>query len=312
MREISKRILGMISSVDIKTQKSYRIQRRLKNITSRQIRRPNQRIINDHVPTDDYEIPILIFFPKQQVQRPKVLLFFHGGGWVTGSLDSYEKICAHMSDMTQSVVISTEYRLAPEHRFPTALNDCVAVCRYFWNESTSLGYQTEDLILIGDSAGGNLAAAVSLYLRDNNFPVVKRQILLYPVLDSNHGPSSPYTSVHESGTDYILTNKRINDYITMYIRNDDDLTNQYLAPLQATSFKNQPTTLIITAEFDPLRDEGIAYGKVLYEAGNDVEVHCIGDALHGYLETPLLAHKQIEETYTYIQEFLLRTSKELN
>lgn len=311
MKIISKHILGMISSVDIKTKKSYQIQRRLKNMGLYPIYLPHKKFIDDHIVSDDgYDIPIRIFSPKKEVENPPIFLFFHGGGWVTGSIDSYTKICMHMSEITNSIVVSTEYRLAPEHQFPAALNDCVTVAKYFVKEISWLGLPIENLVLIGDSAGGNLAAAVSLYLRDHDLPMISRQILLYPLLDTNHGPLSPYTSVHENGTDYILTNKRIDDYLSMYIRTPDDLTNQYIAPMQAKTLKNQPTTLILTAEFDPLRDEGAVYGAALREAGNDVEVHCIEDAIHGYLETPIIAHTQIEKTYEYIQAFILRTTQE--
>lgn len=311
MKNISKRILGMISSVDIKTKKSYHIQRRLKSIASYPLYRPHKSFIDDHVTSDGYDIPIRIFFPKEEIKQSAIFLFFHGGGWVTGSIDSYTKICMHMSEITNSIVVSTEYRLAPEHQFPTALNDCVAVCQYLLEQSSLLGYHLKDLVLIGDSAGGNLAAAVSLYLRDHSLPIIPRQILLYPLLDTDHGALSPYTSVHENGTDYILTNKRINDYISMYIRNKDDLTNQYLAPMQAKTLINQPKTLILTAEFDPLRDEGFAYATALEKAGNFVEVYCIKDALHGFLETSLIAHNQIEKTYEYIQAFLSKTKQEV-
>lgn len=157
--------------------------------------------------------------------------------------------------------------------------------------------------LIGDSAGGNLAAAVSLLARDRGEFAVPRQILFYPATYYDHSERSPFPSVQQNGSDYLLTAHRLCDYMALYKRDDRDLTSPYFAPLLAKDFSCQPKTLIITAEYDPLRDEGEAYGRRLQEAGNQVEIYRMKDALHGFLGLgPHYVH--VRRAYQLINRFL--------
>ena len=163
---------------------------------------------------------------------------------------------------------------------------------------------TEDRItLIGDSAGGNLAAAVSLMARDRGEFLPQRQILIYPATNNDHSETSQFQSVHDNGTDYILTSKRICDYMDLYSETPEDRQNPYFAPLLAPSLVNQPKTLIITAELDPLRDEGEAYGRRIREDGGTAEIYRIQDALHGFFA--LSPHfSQVKTAYQLINNFL--------
>jgi acetyl esterase/lipase len=258
----------------------------------------------DHkVSVGDHDIPVRIFFPTQENAVHKILIFYHGGGWVIGNIDSYTAVCSNMAKQTGHIVVSVDYRLAPEHKFPTAPEDCYAVTKELFSDATLFDVKQEDITLIGDSAGGNLAAVVSLMARDRGEFFPSRQILLYPSTGSDHSETSPYTSVFENGTDYLLTTKRINDFMELYISSSEDLKNPYLAPILSKDLSKQPKTLIITAQYDPLRDEGELYGKKLYEYGNEVEVFRMKDALHGFISLPRhFIH--VKRSYELINRFL--------
>ena len=303
--------LSLLSYPDLDVEKTYLVQRKLQKLIARRAKKPWLYQIWEHtVSSSENQIPMRIFSPKQRRRSSvggsiggSVLLFFHGGGWVTGSIDSYDGICGDMAAQTGCVVASVDYRLAPEHRFPAAAEDCYAAAREVFLHSELLGCRPEDVVLFGDSAGGNLAAAVSLMARDRGEFLPRRQILIYPAVGSDHSESSPFPSVRENGTGYLLTAKRVRDFFSLYRAGEADLDNPYFAPLAAKSFANQPDTLVITAEFCPLRDEGEAYGERLREAGNYAEVHRIPDALHGYFSLPL-RFKQVKNTYSIINSFL--------
>ena len=200
-------------------------------------------------------------------------------------------------------MISVDYRLAPENPFPTGLLDCYEVTKTVIADAEKFGLCRENITLIGDSAGGNLTAAVSLMLRDNNQYVPEKQILIYPATYNDHSPDSPFPSIVENGSDYVLTSQRVQDFLSLYISSTADLTNPYFAPLIATDLSNQPETLIVTAQYCPLRDEGEAYGNRLSLCGNLVHTHCIPDAIHGFMLLPP-ACLAVKSTYELIVNFL--------
>ncbi len=294
--------LRALSYPDLDLKKTYKLQRQLKTAAHPVIKQLYE--MWDHkVSIGDYEIPVRIFLPSEQFALKKMLIFFHGGGWVVGNIDTYTNICSNMAKQTGHIVISVDYRLAPEFKFPTAPEDCYAVTKEIYENAELFDVRREDITLIGDSAGGNLAAVVSLMARDRGAFLPARQILLYPSADSDHSETSPYPSVMENGTDFLLTSKRICDFIDLYISSDEDLKNPYLAPILSVDLSHQPETLIITAEFDPLRDEAEAYGKRLYEFGNQVEVYRMKDALHGFLSLPKhFVH--VRRSYELMNRFL--------
>lgn len=295
--------LSLLSYPDLDVEKTYLVQRRLQKLTARRARKPWLYRIWEHaVPSGGHDVPMRIFTPKQQ-KRDCVLLFFHGGGWVLGSIDSYDGICGDMAAQTGCVVASVDYRLAPEHRFPAAVEDCYAAAREVFLHSGLLGVPPEQVVLIGDSAGGNLAAAVSLMARDRGEFRPRRQVLIYPAVGNDHSEGSPFPSVRENGTGYLLTAKRVREFFALYRGCESDLENPYFAPLTAESFAGQPDTLIITAEFCPLRDEGEAYGERLRGAGNYVESYRMPDALHGYFSLPVW-FKHVKQTYAILNPFL--------
>lgn len=260
----------------------------------------------------DYKVPVRLFFPDEKTKDayeennlnfPKLLLFFHGGGWVTDHVDNYERICARMSNYTGHLVAAVEYRLAPEHKFPAGLHDCYAAAEVIYRRHKEIGLNPDDITLMGDSAGGNLTAVVSLLARDRGDFFPKRQILIYPAVYNDYSENSPFPSVQENGSDYLLTAGKMQDYISLYAGREEDRQSPYFAPYLAEDLSNQPETLILTAEFDPLRDEGEAYGRRLMEAGNKVEIHRIKDALHGYFALGI-KHFYVQESLDYINAFL--------
>ena len=254
----------------------------------------------------DYEVPVRIYLPREKVTEDlPVFLFFHGGGWVTDCIDNYERICARLASATEHIVVSVEYRLAPEHPFPTGFMDCYAVAKAIYTNRFILNVNPQRITLIGDSAGGNLAAAVSLKARDDGIFKPQRQILIYPAVNNDYSDTSRFQSVKDFGSDYLLTAGKMCDYIDFYAAREEDKKNKYFAPLMETDYRNQPDTLILTAEFDPLRDEGEEYGKRLKEAGNYVEVHRIKDALHGYFALGI-RYFHVQESFELINQFLSR------
>ncbi|NLK26946.1 MAG: alpha/beta hydrolase, partial [Clostridiales bacterium] len=212
-----KMALKALSYPDLDVKKTYKIQRQMNNAAHPYLK-SLYKMWDHKIPSMDHDIPVRIFLPKgkEDCDMKGVLIFFHGGGFVIGNIDSYSNVCANMANQTEHIVVSVDYRLAPEYPFPSAPEDCYAVTREIFLDSTLFNIPTEKITLIGDSAGGNLAAVVSLMARDRKEFLPRKQILLYPSTWNDHSETSPFTSIHEFGTDYLLTAKRINDYLDLY------------------------------------------------------------------------------------------------
>lgn len=224
----------------------------------------------------DYSIPVRIY-PQKDTKN--VLIYIHGGGWATENINTYTRTCLNLSRACNSTVIAIDYSLSPESKFPKATEECFIVVQSVLKKVLSKDNQ---VILVGDSAGGNLCAVVSLMCRDRKALMPSKQILLYPTVYYDYTESSPFKSVHENATDYILTSKRMSEYISLYADTPKDFKNPYFSPLCAKDFSNQPDTLIITANFDPLRDEGEYYAKMLSNADNRVKLLRMKEAMHGF------------------------------
>lgn len=301
MNNFKRRILKILSIPHINLKKNYKVYRRILGFFNPPLAPPYKSL--DHkIIVNDREIPVRAFFPED-IRYSKILIFYHGGGWVTGNIDTYTNVCSKLANETNSLVISVDYLLAPENPFPAGVEDCYAVAKEIFSNPNILNRKKEDIILIGDSAGGNLAAVVSLMGRDRGTFIPNKQILIYPATNYDHSENSPYKSVVENGTDYIMTSKRIQDYLDLYAPKEEDRKNPYIAPILSTDLSNQPDTLIITAEFDPLRDEGEAYGEKLKKFGNYAEIYRIPNAIHGFFTSPLAAD-QVEKTYELINKFI--------
>lgn len=303
INQFMKKALKALSFPDVDIRKIYQLDRSVRYLKSPPVlRRMYKR--SDHVMITDEgrEILTRVYTPKECTGR-HTLLFFHGGGWVTENIDTYHSICWALARATQSRVVSVEYRLAPEHPFPQGLDDCYMATQEILLHPEHFSFDPGLVTLVGDSAGGNLAAAVSLRARDEGVFRVPRQVLIYPATASDHSERSPYRSVVENGRDYLLTASHVQAYIDLYKRTDEDLKNPYFAPLMADHYSDQPRTLVITAEFDPLRDEAEEYAKRLRAAGNRVMLCRMKDALHGFLGLgPRYVH--VRRTHQLINDFI--------
>ena len=220
------------------------------------------------VPTEDRtvpgpagEIPVRVYRPVTDSALP-VVVFFHGGGWVIGDLDSHDTVCHRLAAGVPAVVVSVAYRLAPEHRFPAAVEDCEAATRWVSDHAGALGGDPDRLAVAGDSAGGNLAAVVALRARDAGGPPLAFQLLVYPVTDATRSQPS-YT---ENGTGYLLEADTMRWFYDHYLGGADPARAD-VSPLFAPDLAGLPPALVVTAEFDPLRDEGEAYAERLRQAG---------------------------------------------
>lgn len=266
------------------------------------------------VPADDgYAIECRTFTPldldisldgvKVSEDWKGTVVFFHGGGWVTGQVDLYAESCRDLALALKRRVVSVDYRLAPENRFPTPLNDCYAVARAVIAGEVFDDVVPEHVVLMGDSAGGNLACAVALKARDTGDFSAPHQILLYPVLNNDYGPDAPFPSVHENGHDYILTAQDCQEYLMLYAEKPEDLENPYLAPLLEKDLSRLPDTLVISAELCPLRDEDEEFSKRLSDAGTASAAYRMQDVMHGYLLYPSAADA-VKTTFSICRSFL--------
>lgn len=281
--------------------KTYRLERAIEQASAMLSASPQA---SDYlVERDGREIRIRLYHPTRRKDM-RLLFFFHGGGWVHETIDTYNKVCQTLADESGWCVASVDYALAPEHPFPHGLEDCYAVVKRFHENPAWLNASSGEIFLVGDSAGGNLVAALSLLARDRGEFAVAKQILIYPATASDHTEQSPYPSVHENGEDYLLTRKRVQDYIELYAGGcSEHLTNPYFAPIYAKDKTNQPQTLLISAEYDPLRDEGEAYAVQLKHSGNTVLLFRMEDALHGYFSLST-RFSQVRQTHWLINDFL--------
>ena len=225
-------------------------------------------------------IPLRLYRPADvaPTARLPVLVFFHGGGWVIGDLDTHDVLCRQLTAESGASVISVDYRLAPEHKFPAAVDDAWAATRWVVAHAAELNVDADRLAVGGDSAGGNLAAVVALLARDGGGPPIRLQALLYPVTDTDTETSS-YRDLADG---FLLTRESMRWFFDHYLNKDADAADWRVAPLRAPSLAGVAPALIVTAGFDPLRDEGEAYAARLRQAGVRVDAIGFGGMIHGF------------------------------
>jgi acetyl esterase len=214
------------------------------------------------------------------------LVYAHGGGWVFGNLDSHDVLCAQLALEAGIVVLSVDYRLAPETRFPGAFDDVVAALKWVAANGATVGIDTSHLAIGGDSAGGNLAAAVALWARDHAGPRLRLQLLAYPVTDGVARADS-YRAFHDG---YGLNAATMEWFFDHYTPDKSVRGDWRISPLRAKSLANLPPALVVTAGYDPLRDEGRAYAWRLQKDGTVTDLVEFGGMLHGFLSSPMLLH----------------------
>ncbi len=208
-----------------------------------------------------------------------VLVYYHGGGWVIGDLDTHDVLCRQLANSSGCSVVAVDYRLAPEHRFPVAFDDSLAATYWIVREAKNLKVDPTRLAVGGDSAGGNLAAAVALAARDRGDLKIAYQLLIYPATDQRVG----FPSRTSNGQGYLLTADTMKYFHDHYINDPASDLDWRASPLLASDFKGLPPALVLTAGFDPLLDEGIAYAKALTDAGNRANYVCFQRQIHGFI-----------------------------
>lgn len=226
------------------------------------------------------DIPVRVYTPIEGDAPYPALVFYHGGGWVIGDLDSYDSICRHIANLAKCKVISVDYRLAPEHKFPAAVNDAYDTFEWVVQHANELDLDATRLAVGGDSAGGNLAAVTAIREIENGQHHISFQWLLYPTTGYKNGEAPSLT---ENAEGYFLTRELVEWFIKHYFEKEEDLLLPYASPIYFNDFKGLPPALIVTAQYDPLRDIGKAYAEALEEAGVSVCYKNYENLIHGFM-----------------------------
>jgi len=245
------------------------------------------RVQDRTIPGPGGDLPVRIYWPEADGPLP-ILVYFHGGGWVICSLDTHDGTCRQLANRAGCIVVSVDYRLAPEHRFPAAADDCYAATVWAAEHAEELGGDRARVAVGGDSAGGNLAAVVALMARDRGGPALVFQLLVYPVIDRD---LDRHPSMTENASGYLLERDDMDWFWGLYLGDDADAESPYAAPARATSLAGLPPALVLTAEYDPLRDEGEAYGRRLQAEGVAATVSRYDGLVHGFFGMSALVER---------------------
>ena len=244
---------------------------------------------------DDNAVPIRVYTPEGEGPFP-VLVWMHGGGFVLGDVESYDPVCRVLADELDCIVVSPEYRLAPEHEFPAGLRDCYAVVEWAASRTEILDGASDQLVVGGDSAGGNLAAAVALLACDRDGPDIDYQALVYPTTTFSYDFADEPTG----GENSCITEPDLEWSWDNYLENEIDGMSPYASPLQARDLSDLPPATVLTAEYDPLREEGIAYADRLADAGVAVEHTHYDEMVHSFFTN--FAEPRVEEAWDAVAE----------
>jgi acetyl esterase len=237
---------------------------------------PVHEITNLTISGPGGELPLRLYRPSAQRPLP-VLAYFFGGGWVLGSIDTADGVCRSLANATGALVAVPGYRLAPEHPFPAAIDDCYAAVRWVAGHAGEIGADPARLAVGGDSAGGNLAAAVALRARDGG-PALAGQLLVYPNTDQ----LADDESIRACDDPFLFNRRSVGWYRQHYLASPDDAANPLASPLRARTLASLPPALVITAQYDPLRDQGEAYARRLADDGVQVELSRYQGMAHGF------------------------------
>lgn len=239
---------------------------------------PVARVEDQQISGPEGPLRIRLYTPEGTGPFP-VLVYFHGGGWVLGNIEGSDTLCRALTNAANCVVVSVDYHLAPEYKFPVPAEDCYAATQWVASNTAAFNGDETRIAVGGDSAGGNLAAAVCQMARDRSGPNLVYQLLIYPI--TGYIPNTP--SYQENGEHYYLTRAGMVWFWNHYLGNEEGGKNPYAAPLQAQNLNGLPSTMVITAEYDPLRDEGELYANHLQEAGIPTTVIRYPGMIHGFV-----------------------------
>jgi acetyl esterase len=238
------------------------------------------RVEDFEIPVGDANIAARLYVPGSSEFTPALTVFFHGGGWVLGDLESHDGTCRALARASKNAILSIAYRLAPDARYPTPVEDCFAATLWASANGAQLGVDATRLGVAGDSAGGNLAAAVTIMARDRGGPALRHQLLIYPVTD--HDFTTPSYRANGGG-EYFLGTETMQWFWRQYLGGTAPSDAPLAAILRHNDLTSLPAATVITAEYDPLRDEGAAYAERLRAAGVTCEYHCAPGMIHGFL-----------------------------
>jgi acetyl esterase len=235
-------------------------------------------VVTRTIPGPAGPIPVRLYKPHETVPPRPLIVYYHGGGWVVGGLDTHDATCRHLADETNAAVLAIDYRLAPEHRFPAAVEDAVAAFEWAVREATSLDCDPSRIGVAGDSAGGTLAAVVAQLATRAGGPKPAVQLLIYPVTDL----STKHASYRLFSQGFFLTEAEMDWYRGHYLPDETAARDPRASPLLATDLSGLPPAVVLTAGFDVLRDEGEAYAGRLKDAGVPVELRRTAGQIHGF------------------------------
>jgi acetyl esterase len=262
---------------------------------------PVASVVNRVIPGPGGELPVRIYTPKGSGPFA-LMVFFHGSGFVICNLDTHDGACRNLCGGAGCVVVSVDYRLAPEHKFPAGPDDCYAATKWAAAHASELNADASRIVIAGDSAGGNLAAVTALMVRDMGGPGLRGQLLIYPVTDY-YQPGHP--SYVENAEGYGLTAAGMRWFWGHYLNHEAEADNPYVSPLRAANLSGLPPALIITAEYDVLRDEGERYGQRLAQAGVPTRVTRYEGMHHGFFQMYGIVDKAgqaLEEVCAWLKE----------
>ncbi|MBN4055415.1 alpha/beta hydrolase, partial [bacterium AH-315-K03] len=237
------------------------------------------QVVEMEIPAGEHDIPIRLYRPNEGLALP-ALVFFHGGGWALGDLASHDDVCRRIANKAQCIVLSVDYRLAPEYKYPAGFDDAYRAFCWVTENTLKLGIERDRIAIGGDSAGGNLAVAVALKARDYEGPDICFQMLWYPVMNIATLDTPSYQQFDQG---FGLKAKDMQWFKSLYLNVSDEATEEYVSPLLAQSLSGLPKTYIATAGFDVLRDEGNDFVNKLRGAGIEVNSDCFQHLIHGFI-----------------------------
>ncbi|CRK82962.1 alpha/beta hydrolase [Neobacillus massiliamazoniensis] len=289
-----------IHTMDPKTVREMLLKAPHADVTVDQLSNVEDRMIP--VSLDD-EIKCRIYIPEGEGPFP-LFVYYHGGGWVLGDIESVDPSCRMIANKTNNIVVSVNYRLSPEYKFPIPVEDAYAALEWVFKNGTSFNGDVTRLAVGGDSVGGNLATVVTMMSRDRKGPAINAQVLIYPPTNLELNTESHRKFAKGFGLD----REQLIWFRDHYLRNEADRYNEYASPLIAKTLSGLPPAIVITAENDVLRDEGMAYAECLKQFGVPVEYACETGMIHGFFGHMAIFSKNIESTVSKIGKFLESTN----
>ncbi|KAF0959367.1 alpha/beta hydrolase [Rhodococcus sp. T7] len=233
------------------------------------------RVVDTVYPGPGGDQAVRLYIPESEVPLP-IVVYIHGGGWVAGSLDVIEQPCRALATDAKVIVAAPSYRMAPEHKFPAAPEDTFAALNWVVEHAAEFGGDGTRVAVMGDSAGGNLAAVTALRARDTGAPALRAQVLIYPVIDG----TARFPSREEYAEGYLVTTAAIDWFWEQYLATPEDAENPYASPVKAADLSGLPATLLLLNEYEVTRDEGVDYGRKLADQGVPVQVELYEGLVH--------------------------------